>query len=243
MVSGALRDALALPVRTECFTIYNPVADELWTESPASLAERDLDVVFVGRLVADKGLLVLRDALCNLPKRDGLRIGIAGNGAEADRWLELFRTVAGEVLFLGPVTGDRLRELYARARIVTVPSIVNEGMGMVAAEAIANGVPVCASDQPSLREVIGDAGLFHPMADAEHLALDINCLLDDDGLWRTLSDCALNGRVRFSMRNYRENLSALVDRVAVASEVKARRRCCLSIRSGRSVKRNHEGRS
>ena len=88
---------------------------------------------------------------------------IVGGGAERAEWESLFNEVTGEVSFLGPITGVRLRSLYARSRLVVIPSLENEGMGMVAADALANGVPVCASEQPALREVVKGAGLYPPM--------------------------------------------------------------------------------
>lgn len=214
LVSDALLDMLELPSGSNWFRLYNPVPDELWTSTPAKFADRDLDIVFVGRLVASKGLLILRDALRGLPEPDGLRVAIAGNGNEQAEWERLFQEVRGEVAFLGAVQSDSLRDLYARARVVVIPSILKEGMGMVAAEALANGVPVCASDQPALREVVGDAGLFHSMGNAAALATDVERLLGDANLWQILSDHALAGRARFSMLQYRENLSALTNKIA-----------------------------
>jgi glycosyltransferase involved in cell wall biosynthesis len=214
LVSDALFNVLGLPPGSDCFRLYNPVPDELWTSNPAKFVDRDLDVVFVGRLVAVKGLLVLRDAMLGLPERDVLRVAVVGNGDALAEWEHRFRQVRGDVAFMGPLQGEDLRKLYARARIVAMPSMCNEGMGIVAAEALANGTPVCASDQPALREVVGDAGLFHPMGDAGGLALDVDRLLGDPDVWQVLSDRARAERARFSMTQYRERLATLVTQVA-----------------------------
>lgn len=84
---------------------------------------------------------------------------------------------------------------------------------MVAAEALSNGTPICASDQPALREVVGEAGLFHAIGDAAGLAENISRLLDDPGLWKEKSDRARGQRAFFSMKRYRENLQALLDKL------------------------------
>lgn len=243
VVSDALRDIIALPPSSRSFRLYNPVPEALWTEAPAGFADRDLDVVYVGRLIASKGLLVLRDALEALPERERLSVAIAGSGDDLDNWVARFGTVRGDVEILGPVEGDALRNLYARARVVVMPSLVNEGMGMVAAEALANGTPVCACDQPALREVVGDAGLFHPMGDAACLAQDLDRLLGDTDFWQALSERARNGRERFSMLQYRANLATLVDKCAAVGETRIKERTAPIPSAKPSATDDEEGRS
>ena len=57
------------------------------------------------------------------------------------------------------------REFYRVARVLMVPSLVAESFGRVAAEALANGIPVLASDRGALPEVLGDAGLIFAIPD------------------------------------------------------------------------------
>lgn len=52
------------------------------------------------------------------------------------------------------------RPIYREARAVLVPSLVRETFGRVAVEAMANGVPVLASDRGALPETLGDAGFL-----------------------------------------------------------------------------------
>src|SRR5262249_34209408 len=55
---------------------------------------------------------------------------------------------------------SRPREFYAQSRVVLVPSLWEETFGRVAAEALANGVPVLASRRGALPETLGDAGFL-----------------------------------------------------------------------------------
>lgn len=59
---------------------------------------------------------------------------------------------------VGPVE-DMRREVYARTRVVVIPSKW-ETWGMVGPEAMCSGIPVVAAPTPGLRESLGDAGVF-----------------------------------------------------------------------------------
>ena len=52
------------------------------------------------------------------------------------------------------------RELYAATKLLLMPSLWNESFGLVAAEAMLNGIPVLASNRGALPETIGDAGFL-----------------------------------------------------------------------------------
>ena len=52
------------------------------------------------------------------------------------------------------------REFYAVTKLLLMPSLWNESFGLVAAEAMLNGIPVLASNRGALPETIGDAGFL-----------------------------------------------------------------------------------
>lgn len=58
-----------------------------------------------------------------------------------------------------PQTGQITRDVYARTRVLLVPSSY-ESWGRVAVEAMCSGIPVIAHPTPGLREALGDAGIF-----------------------------------------------------------------------------------
>jgi glycosyltransferase involved in cell wall biosynthesis len=66
------------------------------------------------------------------------------------------------VAIMGPV--DDARDIYARTRILLMPSSY-EPYGRVGLEAAASGIPTLASDVPGIREALGEAGTFLPVAD------------------------------------------------------------------------------
>ncbi|HEY8503608.1 MAG TPA: glycosyltransferase, partial [Gemmataceae bacterium] len=60
-------------------------------------------------------------------------------------------------------TTPRPREFYARSRVVLMPSLWEETFGRVAAEALANGIPVLAGDRGALPETLGGASFLFPI--------------------------------------------------------------------------------
>ena len=129
-------------------------------------------VGFVGRLVEEKGIQVLLDAVAAFPQ---LWARFAGAGPLASEITQRSRMlgIADRVELVGPVSPERMPQFYASLDVVAVPSVPTsswtEQFGRVAVEAMAAGVPVVASDAGALPEVVGSAGLVVPRGDAEAL--------------------------------------------------------------------------
>lgn len=198
--------------------IYNPIPKELATAAAARDQPcRATDVLFVGRLIEGKGIFVLADALCRISD-DGmcLRIRIVGEGRDRERMEARLRGQGKlSVIFTGSQEGDALSESYRSARVLAVPSTTHpEGMGLVAAEGMAFGLPVVASDQAALREVVGDAGVIVRKGDAEGLASALMMLLRDQNCWSELSERARQRSNLFSMSNFKKGIAELLEEVA-----------------------------
>jgi glycosyltransferase involved in cell wall biosynthesis len=87
--------------------------------------------------------------------------------------------LASRIVWHGRVTGAAKYRLLGEAAVIAVPSRY-ETFGMVAAEALAAGTPVVASDIPCLRDVVPDeAGVRVPPDDPGALAAGLTALLAD----------------------------------------------------------------
>ena len=105
-------------------------------------------VVYFGKLIEQKGVHVLIDALAGLEAR----LVVVGFGPERAA-LEARATDRGvEALFTGPLEHRHLRHLLALADACVVPSVFPEAFGMVAAEAAAAGCPPLAEVAAGLEE-------------------------------------------------------------------------------------------
>lgn len=84
------------------------------------------------------------------------------------------------VRFLGPVSDDELRVLYAGADVLAFPSLA-EGFGLPVAEAMSHGVPVACGRLPALIEVVGEgAAWFDPLVPESMADTLIRVLADRD---------------------------------------------------------------
>ena len=174
-------------------------------------------LLYFGRLDwFQKGLDALLSAAAILIRdRPGLELRIAGRGKDAARVAETAADLglAASVRMLGPVTEEQKRQLFAGASVLLMPSRF-EGFGMVAAEAMAAGVPIVASDAGSLPEVV-DApagGRLVPVGDAQALAREVGDLLDSPRERDELSASARTSAERFRWeRIAREHLAFLHD--------------------------------
>ncbi|MDI9644802.1 MAG: glycosyltransferase family 4 protein [Candidatus Verstraetearchaeota archaeon] len=141
-------------------------------------------VIFVGRLVYEKGPHLLVEAANLLRERD-LRFLIVGDGAMRPYLEGLAKRlkVSDRVEFLGHVDDDRLLSVYKEASVMVIPSLY-EPFGIVALEAMSLGVPVVVSNTGGLDEIIRDGyeGLKFQSGSAESLAEAISRLLDDEKL-------------------------------------------------------------
>ncbi|HEU5009484.1 MAG TPA: glycosyltransferase family 4 protein [Gaiellaceae bacterium] len=146
-------DALAALVAESRNDSPNPgnanerLPDEGNAERLAAFLEGDAPtIVYFGKLLLNKGVHVLLEALAGVDAR----AVIVGFG---DYRAELEGLAAGRVLFTGPLEHRHLVHLLALADACVVPSIFPEAFGMVAAEAAAAGCPPLVARHSGLAEV------------------------------------------------------------------------------------------
>jgi glycosyltransferase involved in cell wall biosynthesis len=142
--------------------------------------ERNRELVFLGRLVSDKGCDTLLTALHKL-KLEGLkpRLTIIGSGEEEELLKRMVDDLGinEQVEFTGAKKGDELVRLLNQHQMMVVPSLWNEPFGIVALEGIACGCVVIGTEGGGLPEAIGPCGVTFPNGDSDALALLLGDLL------------------------------------------------------------------
>ena len=171
--------------------IPNTYRSDLFREY--SDVSRDLDIIFVGRLVSDKGVADLIDALGQLAQTGFRpRLSIVGDGPERFAIRTRVRELGLEqqVTFTGIKRGSGLARFIARHRVMAVPSRWAEPFGIVALEGIACGCAVVGTSLGGLPEAIGPCGLTVPNADPGAMARALKSLLENDSMRASYRCCA-----------------------------------------------------
>jgi glycosyltransferase involved in cell wall biosynthesis len=155
------------------------------------LKPSDRVIGFLGRLVWEKGLVFLLQALPEVQKEiPEVKLLIAGEGekiaggpqeSEKNRLLSLAEELKlHNIVFTGHLTDDELLEFYSVCDVFVLPSIDPlESFGMVKIEAALCQVPVIVSDLPGLKEMINapKSALIVPPSDSGELAKAITRVL------------------------------------------------------------------
>ena len=159
--------------------IYNPYDAEIFrTHVPP--ARRTHELLFLGRLVSEKGLDTLLEALGRLRQRQVRpQLTVIGSGPEQLNMQELTKRLGLEdqVKFLGAQSGAELAATLNQHKILVVPSKYDEPFGVVALEGIACGCAVIGSNGGGLPEAIGSCGITFPNGDIAALENALERLL------------------------------------------------------------------
>jgi glycogen synthase len=150
--------------------IPNSYRDDIFHEYPDITRNRNL--VFLGRLVSDKGASLLLDALARL-KLSGLtpNLTIIGNGPEEANLRQQTKDLGifEQVEFAGVKLDRELAKSLNAHQIMIVPSLWDEPFGIVALEGIACGCVVVGSEGGGLKDAIGECGTTFPNGNVDLL--------------------------------------------------------------------------
>lgn len=176
----SISQAIAKELPVTSTIIPNSYREDVFYEMPE--IQRDRELVFLGRLVSDKGGNLLLDALAQLKSR-GLkpRLTIIGSGPEE---LNLRQQVQNlelieQVTFAGVKLEHELTKLLNAHQIMVVPSLWDEPFGIVALEGLACGCVVIGSERGGLKDAIGSCGITFPNGNLQALTESLVNLLQN----------------------------------------------------------------
>ena len=142
--------------------------------SPQLIKERfnlgkDEYILFLGRLVPEKGITYLIEAFKKV--KTGKKLVIAGGSSDTDAFMQALKELAkedGRIIFTGFVQGQMLEELYSNAYVYCLPSDL-EGMPLSLLEAMSYGNCCLTSDIAECAEVVEDEALVFRKSGVEDL--------------------------------------------------------------------------
>jgi spore coat protein SA len=170
--------------------LYNGADSDIFYPARSRRDEAKIPtVLFAGRLVRDKGVHILIDAMRLLEQR-GVRIRAHIVGASnfgrsgATKYVAMIqRNAPSNVTFLPYRSGVALGDLFRDADIFCSPSIWDEPFGLVNVEAFASALPVVSTLGGGISEILRDGGgILVERGSAEKLASALQRLAEDGKL-------------------------------------------------------------
>jgi colanic acid/amylovoran biosynthesis glycosyltransferase len=170
--------------------------------APAGPGDGPLHVLYVGSLIAKKGVEFLVDAIARVRNEIPVVCRIVGGGDRATALAErVERLGLGDVVrFDGALPAEAVSAAYAWSHVVVVPSVHGargrmEGIPVVSMEALAHGRPVIATALSGIPELVetGATGFLVPPGDAAAIAEALRAVWRD---WDGAAALGARGRAR-----------------------------------------------
>ncbi len=171
------------------------VDPEIYTPRDQSAPNERPVIGYAGRLVNEKGVDVLIEAVARLKSR-APRLQIIGNGSERSRLEHLasYKGIRDRVTFRGQIASADMPEAIRQLDLLVIPSRTRpnwkEQFGRIIIEAMASGVPVLGSDSGEIPNVIGNPDLVFPEDNVDALTRKLDQLVADQELRLELSKWA-----------------------------------------------------
>jgi glycosyltransferase involved in cell wall biosynthesis len=179
--------------------VFTPREESELTRS-LGIEKDEFTIGFVGRFVAEKGILTLLRAVAGVKGR--WKLLLLGRGALREKILEEGKAagIAERLIVVESVPHDRVVNYINLMNVLVLPSETTyrvktlsaigwkEQFGHVLIEAMACKVPTIGSDSGEIPNVIGDSGLIFPEGNADALRNCIQTLIDKPELASELGD-------------------------------------------------------
>ena len=161
-------------------------------------------ILFLSNLMAEKGVYVLLDA-CKILKDRGVHFCctlIGGETKEIDR-NQIEHSIADKELteivsYVGPKYGEEKEKYWNESSIFVMPTY-NESFGLVILEAMQHCLPVIASDEGAIPDIVenGKTGYIVPKKDSLALADRLQSLLQNDDISKQMGE---EGYIRYQQK-------------------------------------------
>ncbi len=190
VVSRALREHYLKQYKQATDYIPNGIVPPIY-RAPELMVGQGINgpfVLFVGRLVPEKGCHLLLEAWGRLPSalRKKYRLVIAGDGGFTAGYVDKLKAMAPEgVDFLGYIHGPLLDELYTNAELLVLPSTL-EGLSITLLEGMSYARCCLVSDIPPNVEAAGGNAVLFRSGDDQDLTNKLVELLGDPRRRQTL---------------------------------------------------------
>ena len=144
--------------------------------------EKDEYILFLGRLVPEKGIKYLIEAFKSV--KTDKKLVIAGGSSDTNDFMHQLKNMANEdqrIIFTGFIDGEILEELYSNAYVYVLPSNL-EGMPLSLLEAMSYGNCCLVSNISECKDVVEDKAVIFEKSNVEDLKNKLRKLIDNKSL-------------------------------------------------------------
>lgn len=181
-----------------------------------NIADDELVITYIGRIVPEKGVLELIQAFKSIQSKKKLKLFIVGNLEDNKEYTErLLNTTKNykNIIYTGYIQNEKLHYIRAISDIAVVPSLCIEAAGLVVIEALASGVPVIATNSGGIPEYMDEnCGIIIENNEyiVKNITISLEKLINDDKLRNKMGDNAKKFATKFDSRNYYKNLCEII---------------------------------
>ena len=178
--------------------------------------ENSIRLGFLGRIVPEKGLSILFQALEKFTDSSQIVLEIAGqiNNEYAKKLKSDYAYQIGQhkIRWLGWVSNEHLESFFQRIDVLVVPSVWFDNSPTVLVEALAHNCPVICTDVPSMTHIIhhNQNGLVFELKNSCDLVNQIKRFINDNGLKRDLKK---NASTSISLKEYSDFLFSIYSKI------------------------------
>lgn len=194
--------------------IYNGAILERFFHNRRAGDGKPLKLIYVGRLIEEKGVQTILQSLSRLKDVD-YRFAVVGDGDYREPLQTLAKTlgIEGSVEFLG--TRSDVPELLAQADVFVHLPECEEGFGIAVVEAMASGLICVCGDRGALPEIVEDGvnGFIIKNSDPETLAGVIRSISQqpDSAYYGNIRANAVEAAKKFSIEAFARKLDAVIE--------------------------------
>lgn len=143
---------IKLGIKKEKLDLYRHWID-LKQFKPQKINKKIFSIIFIGRLIPQKGALLLAKIATTIPKINFLFVGDGPDYQKLKQYSKKYKNIK----LYGNIPYGKLQQYYNLAHVFCIPSLYKEGWGRVIMEALACGLPVIASNRGAITEVINSS--------------------------------------------------------------------------------------
>ena len=159
------------------------------------MPKKQKKIIYVGRIVKEKGIDLFVDAIKEIYEDfndwkfeiiGSPRLGINKFDEFSIKIKNDFESLGNRANMVGFINSRKLNKIMSDASVIVIPSVWNEPFGLVAAEAMSNGIAVISSNSGGLPEIIRNNGILIDQINSKKISENLKQILSNTSMLKEL---------------------------------------------------------